>query len=306
MKISRRNFVKSVLASGLILQAPAVLALASETKILRWDGVALGADSSIQIAYNNKNLAEKILRSCLAEIKRLEAMFSLYENDSVISLLNDKGFYDNPPQDFVNLIRISKYYGEKTYGNFDITIQPLWEYFSENSQAKDAPAKIRELVDYRNIIVENNRIYFAKPHMKISLNGIAQGYITDRITSILRKNAVKSALVDLGEKFALGKHPNGEKWRIGIQADSSEFKIVELEDMAISTSSMQGGLFAEGLEKRHIFMPKQKFQSKPQTVTILADNSTKADALSTAIAAAPQNMHSKIMTNFANAELIIS
>jgi len=32
MKISRRNFVKSVLASGLILQAPAVLALASETK----------------------------------------------------------------------------------------------------------------------------------------------------------------------------------------------------------------------------------------------------------------------------------
>jgi len=53
--------------------------------------------------------------------------------------------------------------------------------------------------------------------MAITLNSIAQGYITDAIADMLRNEGFERAVVDLGEYRAIGRHPDGRPWRIGIR-----------------------------------------------------------------------------------------
>jgi thiamine biosynthesis lipoprotein len=52
--------------------------------------------------------------------------------------------------------------------------------------------------------------------MAITLNSIAQGTITDWVADMLRNEGFESAVVDLGEFRALGRHPDGRPWRMGI------------------------------------------------------------------------------------------
>ena len=43
--------------------------------------------------------------------------------------------------------------------------------------------------------------------MGVTLNGIGQGYITDRVVELLRGGGVEHALVDMGKTRAIGGHP---------------------------------------------------------------------------------------------------
>ncbi len=52
-----------------------------ERKLRIWRGVALGADASLQIHHHDAAEADRLIECCLAEVARLEAMFSLYRQD---------------------------------------------------------------------------------------------------------------------------------------------------------------------------------------------------------------------------------
>ena len=52
--------------------------------------------------------------------------------------------------------------------------------------------------------------------MALTLNSGAQGYITDRVTEVLRAQGFERMLVDMGEPRALAAKPDGTAWRIGI------------------------------------------------------------------------------------------
>ena len=49
----------------------------------------------------------------------------------------------------------------------------------------------------------------------LTLNGIAQGYVTDRVVALLRAGGIERSLVDMGESRALGTHPDGRPWQVG-------------------------------------------------------------------------------------------
>ena len=52
----------------------------------------------------------------------------------------------------------------------------------------------------------------------LTLNGIAQGYMTDKVTEVLNAEGLRHVLAELGETRALGNHPSGMPWRIGSSA----------------------------------------------------------------------------------------
>lgn len=259
-KITRRRFIQILGAFGACATIPAY-AFAEKKAIIEWDGISLGADSNIKLFHPNKDKAKYILKSALQEITRLEKMFSLYRDDSMIVELNKTGALNHPSKEFIEIIEKAKYFGNATNGQFDISVQPLW----------DKTGGI-ELVDYRNIDVNANKISFAKPNMQITLNGIAQGYITDKVTEILRNEGIDNALISLGEKYAIGAHPTGRDWKIGVEHSD---EVVELNNKAIATSS--------NLNNQHIFNPKTGKTEGSESVTVITNNATKADALSTAL-----------------------
>ena len=235
----------------------------------------------------------KALAACVAEIARLEAIFSLYRADSAVCRLNAEGALDAPPLELVELLSRCAAFSERTGGAFDVTVQPLFRRYAEHfarpgaDPAGPAVEDVLALVGWRGVEAGPERVAFARPGMAITLNGIAQGYVTDRVAELLRARGMTDVLVDLGELRALGRHPDGRPWRTGL---AGRTETLELGGglPALAVSSGAGSPFEPTARLNHLLDPATGRCADPQRlVAVLAPDATTADALATALAVLP-------------------
>ena len=127
--------------------------------------------------------------------------------------------------------------------------------------------------------------------MAITLNGIAQGYITDRVADLLRANGIGHTLVEIDETRALDGHLSGRPWTVGIKDPRYEggiLKTLPLDNQAIGTSGGYGTQFDVAGRFNHIFDPTTGgCASRYLSVSVMAPTATYADALSTAFSLMP-------------------
>lgn len=274
-----------------------------------WRGLALGAQASITLYHPDPEAGHALIEDCLSEIRRLEAIFSLYRADSALRELNANALLVNPPPDLRRLLSAARRFSDLSGGAFDVTVQPLWELYAAHFAAEDAApegpseaalAVARLLVDYRALRLENRRIAFGRPGMAATLNGIAQGYVTDRVAALLRRAGMDQVLIDLGEIRALGAHPTGRPWRVGVQdpqASEQIFRTLPLRNAALATSAGSGTVFDRNGRFHHLFEPRSgRSAARHASVTVLAPDATTADALSTAFSALPLERAEAICT----------
>ena len=149
----------------------------------------------------------------------------------------------------------------------------------------------RALVDYRAVEVEAPEIRFARPGMAVTLNGIAQGYITDRVATLLQDAGMTDVLLDIGETRALGHHPDGRPWRVGLRRAAEPETVgrtVALAESAIATSAGIASPFDASGRHHHLFDPASgRPADGAGQVSVIAPRATMADALSTALAVLP-------------------
>ncbi len=290
---NRRRLLSVVaLSGGLALTPRIVLAKDEKAKVYQWNGIALGADASIQLYAASAHEAEKILNNATHIIQKYERLFSLYDQNSETSRLNNNGYLESPSGDFVKLTQIAGKFGQETNGAFDITIQPLWDLYKNQFNTEsggELNAKIDRLlpiIGYKNINVAEDYISFAKEGMAVSFNGIAQGFITDKVTEYLKSEGYKNVLVDIGEYNAAGPQADGQPWRIGLLNPFDAVSIadvIEIKNGAIATSGGYGNQFDQSGNHHHLFNPKTGQSSNLYaSVTVKANDATTADALSTA------------------------
>ena len=276
--------------------------------LVTWEGSALGAPARITLAHPDRDAAERLFAACVAEIRRLEALFSLHRNDSEISRLNRDGALAAPATETVRLLAEAKRFAVLTGGAFDITVQPLWRLYAEHfaahpgdgeGPAESAVSAARALVDYRALSLDDHRVAFARAGMAITLNGIAQGFITDRVAELLRSRGIANVLLDLGENRALDSHPEGRPWRIGLVdpfAPERTEAVVEIANRAVATSGGYGTRFAVDPRFHHLFAPATgRSANHHASVSVLADTATTADALSTGLFVAPPETAARVV-----------
>ncbi len=299
--VSRRRFLAIGAATAGLSLLPHQLR-AADVSVRIWRGVALGADASLTIAHPDRAEADRLITLSLEEVARLERVFSLYRPDSSLRRLNRDGMLEAPPADFVRLLAEAASFGRSTGGAFDPTVQPLWQLYAGHFGRPGAdpagpPAAAvraaRALVDVRALRVAADRIGFARRGMAVTLNGIAQGYVTDRVTERLKAEGMDRVLVDMGELRALGSHPSGRPWTVGLAdpADPDRHAgTLELLDGALATSGGYGTRFDEAGRFTHLFDPASgACAAHWLAVTVQAPDATTADALSTALSVVPEN-----------------
>lgn len=295
---TRRRFIRLALAAGgLALGAPWAKSFARslEPRLHEWSGIVFGTFTSIQFYARNDREAHSLSGQCGEEVRRLESIFSLFQENSDLRRLNRDGVLENPPVELVELLEIARAVSELTNGAFDVTVQPLWRAYSEHFRMRPNDTggppqgdliRARELVDFRKVRVGRDRIAFERQGMAVTLNSIAQGYLTDQLTNFLRNRGVESCLVHLGEHRAMGTHPDGEPWRIGIASPDGQgdlLEVVELRDRALATSGGYGYVFDTESLFHHLFnLQGGNFQPSRRTISVDAPTATWADALATA------------------------
>ena len=299
--IRRRRFLTiSAAAAGLPLLGAAGSLAAPERTLHRWSGVAMGARATLLLNHPDAARAQSLIAAVTAEVRRLESVFSLFRTRSDLSRLNRDGFLAGPSADMVVLMAQARDMGEITGGAFDMTVQPLWRLYADHFARPDAdpagPAaaeieRARSLVDYRRVEIDAARIAFSRPGMAVTLNGIAQGYITDKVTDLLRHYGIDNVLVDMGETRAAGNHPDGRPWRAGIrdpEEAAREIETLDLTNMALATSGGYGSPFDPSGRHHHLFDPRNGSSAiRYRSVSVIAPTATVADGLSTALASMP-------------------
>lgn len=297
MNIKRRRFIAIAAAAGVSAALIKNISFADEG-LYRWSGVVMDADASIQLYHPKKGKARELVEESLHEIIRLEKLFSVYEPNSLVSELNREGYLDNPEEEFVTLLRDAQNYSGLTDGAFDITVQPLWQLYKQhfgksNNDISDGDVlKVLSLVDYRKLEISSKKIELKNPGMQITLNGIAQGYITDKVTDLLQARGIKNVLVELGESRALGRHPDGASWNVGIRNPDRLKEVIEdvrINNMAVATSGGYGTVFDREGKHHHLFDPKTgKSANYYKSVSVIAPRASMSDALSTSFFVMPK------------------
>ena len=143
--------------------------------------------------------------------------------------------------------------------------------------------------------------------MSLTLNGIAQGWITDLITLKLKNYGINNVLIDLGETFALGKHRENRPWHIALSGKSGIVGKVDLINKAVATSGGHGTVFDNTGKYHHVFNPKTGLSAnKHEALSIIADTAWVADALSTAGLSMDKVSIKKVVKKFNAKAFIIS
>lgn len=279
--MKRRRFL--TITAG-VLAASAIRGQASP--IRQWKGTALGADATIALDHPD---ADRLIAAALAEISRLERIFSLYRQDSELSRLNGAGRLEAPSLDLIACLGLCRDVHQATGGLFDPTIQPLWASYATAAAAGAVPsdreiARALSLTGWDAVQIDSQRIDM-RPGMALTLNGIAQGFIADRVADLLRGQGVQNVLVDAGEVYAMGQGPDHRPWPVTIRDGGR----VNLENRALASSAPLGTVFDDAGRLGHIIDPGSGRPAPAtwQQVSISARSAAIADAVSTAACLMP-------------------
>jgi thiamine biosynthesis lipoprotein ApbE len=264
-------------------------------------------EASIYVA--DKYKADKAFNDVFKEINRLDYLMSNYKEESELSKVNKKAASE--PTDCDNelayIIEQSLRYSDITDGAFDITVGPLmkkWGFFKEQGRipGKEELESVLESVSYKNIIIEEKikkslfrdpsvvkTVSFRNSGTQIDLGGIGKGYAVDMAIRVLKGNGINSALINFaGNIYAYGTPPGKDSWVIGLQHPRKSEGLLgsfEIKDKAVSTSGDYEKFFTiDGERYSHIIDPRTGYPVKGiVSVTIVTDNATRADALSTGV-----------------------
>ena len=255
-----------------------------------WRGVAMGAEARILFNGIDGEAARSAAAMVEAEIDRLENALSLFRPDSELCRLNRDGLLRQPSADFIRALRLATDMAKASGGLFDPTVQRLWEahidWFTASPNAGLPPderlAAARQAVDWRKVAIGADEIGIGQGQ-RLTLNGLGQGYVTDRIAELLAGRGFEHILVDLGEQRALGARQGGEAWQIA-RADAPPIPLLR---GAVATSEGAGCVLGASGAAHHLFDPRSGRSAQQwKRVTVHHRAAAIADGLSTALSVA--------------------
>lgn len=294
--LNRRRFLSIVAASV------ALPAMAATPSVAQWRGRAMGAKVSMKIAGIDDTTAAPIFAAVEQELMRLEGIFSLYRTDSEITRLNLDGVLRAPAPELLQVLSLCDRLYRASNGAFDPTIQPLWLAVAQGSDTA-AIEQARNLVGWKTLHFDASEVRFDGAGRGLTLNGVAQGFVTDKISALLKTHGLTDVLVDMGEVAALGHDVDGSEWSVGVaDVGGAVVHRLHLSDRALATSAPLGTRIGMDGDKGHIFTATQDTATR-NVMSVSAPSAALADGLSTTLCLLSEEDAKSVMQQFPTAQI---
>jgi thiamine biosynthesis lipoprotein len=269
-------------------------------RVEEFAGPTMGSTYSIQYVRSQDTPSLDLLKgetdAILAEV---DLQLSTYRNDSLIELFNQApaGSCQAVPAEVRQLVEAGRLLHQQSRGAFDLTLGPLLNLWGFGPQARAEKVPVAELLaaarartGMQHLRIEGESLC-KDADVQLDFNGIAAGYAVDRIVQRLEALGVGSYLVEVtGELKATGRKPDGQPWRIGLEAPQEgphiAQRVLALDGYGLSTSGDYRNYFEEdGRRYSHTLDPATgaPVTHKLAAVTVADKSALRADGLSTVL-----------------------
>ncbi|MCD7777811.1 MAG: FAD:protein FMN transferase [Clostridiales bacterium] len=252
-------------------------------------------DTTMTITAYGEN-AEDAVDAAAAEIAKLDRLFSVTDENSDIYKLNTEKTAQ-VSEDTYNLIEEALSCSERTNHILNPAIYPVvkaWGFTTGNYRipGEEELNSLKTHIDPNKIVLDNETMTAAitDPELEIDLGSVAKGYTSGKISELFNEMGIQSGIISLGGNVqTIGKKTDGSQWRVAVldPKNQSEYAgIIETDNKAVITSGDYQRFFEEnGKIYHHIIDPSTcaPAESGLSSVTIVSENSTAADAYSTAL-----------------------
>lgn len=242
-----------------------------------------------------------------------DALFDIYETQEGVNNLktvNDMAGKEPVVVDerILDVLAMGVEMEEMTQGRCNIafgSVLSVWHEYREKGQENPENAKVppKELLeeaaehtDISDLVIDRKKgtVYLKDPKMSLDVGAIAKGCAADAVAEKARELGMDSVMISLGGNILTvgSKKENGKEsdWIAGIQnpdleSEASYLYKLPLKDMALVTSGDYQRFYeADGRRYSHIIDPDTLFPPEYyRSVTVYAEKSGMADALSTAL-----------------------
>jgi thiamine biosynthesis lipoprotein len=257
--------------------------------------LAMGTFVSMTLVHSSRDHAEEAMGKAFDEIHRLTGLLNRFDEKTAVSQINKEGFVKDIPPEVAFVVDRALEYHRLTQGIFDISVKPVVDLFKEklagSGEAVIQEKELREaleLVDARQIEIQDGTITFKRHGMGMTLDGIAKGYIVDRASGLLTHLGIENHLINAGGDIkTMGSRPDRKPWTVAIQDPQKERHypdIVHLNNGAIATSGNYEIYFDREKLFHHIVDPRTGLSPRLNTsVSVMALTAMAADALATSV-----------------------
>ncbi|MBF0370968.1 MAG: FAD:protein FMN transferase [Magnetococcales bacterium] len=254
---------------------------------------AMGGPGELVFYAPDQSLADKTAHLVRQEIARLEARYSRYRPESIVSRINRSAGKNDIRVDAETaaLLDYAATCHTQSQGRFDITsgiLRKCWDFKSQHIPSQNEIDQFRPLIGWGQVIWENPRLRLPHPGMEIDLGGVVKEYGVDRCVVILQEEGIRHGFVNLaGDLKAIGPHPDGRPWGVGVhhpRKPGSLLARIPLLKGALATSGdYERVIMQDGQRLSHLLNP---LTGRPVTgglgsVSVLAPHCLIAGSIAT-------------------------
>jgi thiamine biosynthesis lipoprotein len=253
---------------------------------------AMGTIVMVSILDTDEDRAAQVIDAALAEMRRVVDLLNRFDDASALGVLNAEGRLADAPDELLDVMHRARGVHLLSRGAFDITVTPVIDLFRGHRDSgqfglPDATALVaaQRRVQAAGIAIDGRQVHL-HDGVEITLDGIAKGYVVDRMAAVLEAHGARGYLVNGGGDIRTGGTRDGvQPWRVGVcdpEQTDAELDVLPLTDGAVATSGSYEIYFDRERTRHHIVTAAGVSPGECLGVTVRAATAMLADALATA------------------------
>jgi thiamine biosynthesis lipoprotein len=244
---------------------------------------AMGSPCEIQLFARSNEAAEDAAQAGIAEVERLEQLYSRYRSDSFLSDINRAALAGSAiavDDETAHLLDYAATCFRQSDGLFDVSsgiLRRAWDFKSGKAARQDELDALLPLVGWDKVEWRPPVLRFPVPGMELDFGGVVKEYAVDRVATLLLDRGIDSGFVNLGgDVRVIGPRPGGDPWRVGIRHHrlrDGMASLVEIERGALASSGdYERCIVIDGVHYGHILNPRTGWPVRElAAVSVVAD-----------------------------------
>jgi thiamine biosynthesis lipoprotein len=260
------------------------------TYSVRFSAMACGCE--VHLAAADEGEARTLAQPAVDEVLRIEAKYSRYRPDSIVSRINaaaGAAAVEIDPETEALLLYAATLH-DSSGGLFDITsgiLRRAWDFKEARKPDQAELGALLPLVGWPLVELDAGRVRLGRAGMELDFGGFGKEYAADRAAAILLAAGVRHGYVNLGGDLrVIGPRPDGAPWQLAIQHPrdaAATVATLPVPSGALATSGDYERFFElDGRRYCHVLDPRTGMPvGYWRSVSVLAPTATAAGSYST-------------------------